>query len=141
MTEGARYETFAHAADVGVRGVGPDPASAFEQAALALTSAITDPTIVAARTRVAIACSAPDLEILLFDWLNAVIAEMSARKVLFGRFSVRIEGNTLRGEALGERVDVERHQPAAEPKGATLTSLSVRRTESGEWIAECVVDV
>lgn len=78
---------------------------------------------------------------LLVDWLNSLILEMSARKVLFGRFAARIEGNELVGQAFGEPVDVERHQPATEPKGATLTGLSVRRAENGEWIAECVVDV
>jgi len=36
-------ELFPHGADIGVRGVGPTRASAFEQAALALTSAITNP--------------------------------------------------------------------------------------------------
>ncbi len=38
-----RWEHFEHGADIGVRGIGPTPASAFEQAALALTAVITDP--------------------------------------------------------------------------------------------------
>jgi tRNA nucleotidyltransferase (CCA-adding enzyme) len=36
-------ELFPHGADVGVRGIGPTSDAAFEQAALALTSAVTDP--------------------------------------------------------------------------------------------------
>ena len=41
-----RWEHFEHGADVGVRGIGPTPASAFEQAALALTAVITEPDAV-----------------------------------------------------------------------------------------------
>ena len=37
-------------------------------------------------------CEAPDLELLFVEWLNAIIYEMAVRKMLFGRFSVRIEG-------------------------------------------------
>ena len=136
-----RWEHFPHDADVGVRGIGPDPASAFEQAAVALTAAVTDPALVEPLERVTVACTAPDLELLLTDWLNAVVGEMSARKMLFSRFRVCIEGLTLHGEAWGEKADRPRHQPATEPKGATYTALSVRRGEDGAWTAECVVDV
>ena len=68
---GARWEHFEHGADIGVRGFGATKASAFEQAALALTAVITDPGAVEARERVSIACEAPDAELLLADWLNA----------------------------------------------------------------------
>lgn len=42
------WEHFEHGADIGVRGIGATKASAFEQAALALTGVITDPQHVAA---------------------------------------------------------------------------------------------
>ncbi len=136
----ARWEHFPHLADVGVRGIGPTKASAFEQAALALTAAITEPAGVAARARVEIACRAPDDELLLAEWLNALIYEMATRKMLFSRFAVRIRDHALSGEAWGEPIDRERHEPAAEAKGATLTALKVAE-ENGAWVAQCVVDV
>jgi tRNA nucleotidyltransferase (CCA-adding enzyme) len=77
---------------------------------------------------------------LLVDWLNALIYEMATRKWLFGRFSVRIEGNRLHGQVWGEPVDIARHQPAVEIKGATYTSLRVAQ-EDRVWIAQTVVDV
>ena len=86
-------------------------------------------------------CESPDVEMLLIEWLNALVFEMATRDMLFGRFEVRIEGNRLDGAAWGERVSLERHQPAVEIKGATYTGLSVRRQENGEWSARCVVDV
>jgi SHS2 domain-containing protein len=138
---GSQWEHFAHGADIGVRGIGRTPAEAFEQAALALTAVITDPATVAANTPVDIACEAPDLELLLVDWLNALVYEMQVRKMLFGRFEVSIDGTRLAARAWGEPVDIARHRPAVEVKGATYTQLAVRRLDDGRWLAQCVVDV
>ncbi|MDD5330159.1 MAG: archease [Sulfuricella sp.] len=135
------WQHFPHQADIGVRGVGPTPAAAFEQAALALTAVVTDPARVAPEEAVEIACEAPDDELLLADWLNALILEMATRRMLFRRFSVSLDGHRLRATAWGERVNVARHQPAVEIKGATYTELKVGRIEAGLWLAQCVVDV
>lgn len=135
------WEHFPHDADMGVRGVGRTLAEAFEQAGLALTAVVTDPESVASEASVAIDCEAEDQELLLFDWLNAVVYEMATRDMLFGRFEVRIENARLRATAWGEPVRVEKHQPAVEVKGATYTGLRVGRDERGRFTAECVVDV
>ncbi|MFQ5959094.1 MAG: archease [Alphaproteobacteria bacterium] len=136
-----RWEHFAHVADVGVRGLGPTKEAAFEQAALAMTAVIAEPATVAPREAVEIACSAPDDGLLLADWLNALIFEMATRNMLFGRFSVHIDGGVLTATAWGEPVDVARHAPGVEIKGATLTALDVRESPEGGWIVQCVVDV
>jgi tRNA nucleotidyltransferase (CCA-adding enzyme) len=102
---------------------------------------VTDPASVAAVQAVDIRCEAPDNELLLVDWLNALILEMAARHMLFGRFDVALDGPRLHATAWGEAVDRQKHQPAVEIKGATYTELSVARTESGQWLAQCVVDV
>jgi tRNA nucleotidyltransferase (CCA-adding enzyme) len=137
----ARWEHFIHVADVGVRGYGPTMAAAFEQAAMALTAVITEPDSVVPRAAVEISCEAPDSEILLADWLNALVFEMATRGMLFGRFEVVIKGNRLTARAFGERVDVQRHSPAAEVKGATLSELEVTQDADGSWHAQCIVDV
>lgn len=125
---------------MGVRGVGATKAQAFEQAALALTAVVTDPRTIEARQGIDVECEAPDDELLLADWLNSLIFEMSTRKMLFSRFSVQLDGRRLRGQAWGESVDPARHHPAVEIKGATYTALRVAQ-ESGEWLAQTVVDV
>lgn len=125
---------------MGVRGVGATLSEAFEQAALAMTGAVTDPQSVEPREEVAIECEAPDRELLLVEWLNALVYEMAVRKMLFSRFEVQLDGNRLHGRAWGERVEPARHYPAVEVKGATYTALRVAE-EGGEWIAQTVVDV
>jgi SHS2 domain-containing protein len=136
----AHWQHFPHAADIGVRGIGSTKAAAFEQAALAMTAAIADPSRIDARDMVQIDCQAPDDELLLVDWLNGLIYEMSAHKMLFSRFSVEFDDGRLHGRAWGESVDVSRHHPAVEIKGATYTALRVA-SENGHWVAQTVVDV
>jgi tRNA nucleotidyltransferase (CCA-adding enzyme) len=138
----AHWEHFDHGADIGVRGFGATKAAAFEQAALAMTGVVTEPTAVAPCEAVPIACDAPDDELLLTAWLNAVVHEMAMRQVQFGRFEVVIDGRHLAPLAHGEPTDVARHRPAVEVKGATLTSLRVAPSDDGTgWVAQTVVDV
>jgi SHS2 domain-containing protein len=136
-----RWEHFEHGADIGVRGWGSSLARAFEQAAVAMTGVITDVTTVAPSEAVSVRCEAPDAELLLVDWLNALVYEMGTRNMLFSRFEVTIDGARLAGRAWGESVDVPRHQPAVEVKGATYTELKVAQQPDGVWFAQCVVDV
>lgn len=135
------WEHFRHGADIGVRGCGDSRQEAFEQVALALSAVIVDPTVVRTETPIAIRCEAPDDELLLIDWLNALIYEMATRQILFGRFDVSLAGHTLAARAWGESVDRELHQPTVEIKGATYTELRVGQRGDGTWVAQCVVDV
>lgn len=136
-----RAEHFPHAADIGVRGVGRTQDEAFAQAAMALFAAVTDIDAVRSETCIAIQCEAPSDALLLVDWLNALIYHMAVDHMLFGQFNVTIDGHRLKAQAWGERIDVARHAPAVEPKGATYTALKVERGADGAWLAQCVVDV
>jgi tRNA nucleotidyltransferase (CCA-adding enzyme) len=138
---GTYWEHFPHQADMGIRGVGPTRERAFEEAALAMTAIVTNPENVAEDSAVTISCEAPDDELLLVDWLNALIFEMASRHMLFSRFEVKLDGQNLNGTAWGETVDPEKHQPAVEIKGATYTELKVAQRDHGDWLAQCVVDV
>lgn len=137
----SRWEHYAHGADIGIRGIGPTLEKAFEQTALALAGVITDPSCVEPREEVSIECQAPDAELLLVDWLNALIYEMAVRRLILGRFRVSVEDDRLHGTAWGEEADVTRHEPAVEVKGATYTDLFVGQTLDNCWVAQCVVDV
>lgn len=141
MPAALHYALFPHDADVGIRGYGKTPAEAFENAAMAMTAIVTEPTEVGGVSSVQVSCGAPDLSLLLVDWLNALIYEMATRGMLFGRFEVHISDGRLKGTAWGEAVDRARHQPAAEPKGATYTEAQVTQDDAGVWTAQCVVDV
>jgi SHS2 domain-containing protein len=141
MAGTAHWEHFPHQADVGVRGLGATLEQAFEQAALALTAVITDLDIVAPTEMIQLSCMAPDDELLLVDWLNSLVYEMVTRNMLFSRFEVHMDGNHLTANVWGEALEVARHHPAVEIKGATYTALKVAQQPDGSWLAQCVVDV
>ena len=135
------WEHFHHLADIGVRGAAPTLEEAFEDAAVALMAVICDPGKVAPKISVEIRCDAPETDILLADWLNALIYEMDVRKMLFSKFRVHINGENLSAVAWGEKADPARHQTAVEVKAATYMELKVVKNTDGQWIAQCVVDV
>jgi len=140
-----RWEHFRHGADIGVRGLGRTREQAFEQAALALAAVVAEPARIREAESVELSCAAPDAELLLVDFLNALIYQMATRRLLFGRVEVHMQQTAdalrLEARAWGEAVDVARHEPAVEVKGATLTALAVAPDAGGGWLAQCVVDV
>ena len=135
------WEHFAHGADIGVRGRGATLDEAFAQAATALTAVVTEPSGVHPLEALHVQCRMREPELLLYEWLNSLVYLMSTRRMLFSRFEVRVNGDRLEAEVHGEPVDVARHAPAVEVKGATLTELVVRREPDGRWVAQCVLDV
>jgi SHS2 domain-containing protein len=136
-----RWEHFPHDADMGIRGFGATPAKAFEQAALAMTAVITDLGLVRLEKEIEIEFEAPKLDLLLIDWINALVFEMADKRMVFGAFRVDISNGRLKGKAKGETVSRERHAPAVEVKGATFTELAVVEERPGFWRAQCVIDV
>ena len=135
------WEHFSHDADIGVRGFAPTREQAFEEVALALMNVITDVERVQPQQSVEMSCEGDRLEVLLVEWLNALIFEMATTKMLFSRFVVTIDGGKLRAQAWGEPIDFLRHELVVEVKGATYTELKVEQEPDGRWIAQCVVDV
>jgi SHS2 domain-containing protein len=133
------YGYFEHDADVGVCGRGPTVEDAFAEAARATFAIQADLGSVQRRERVDIEFEEDEIELALVRWLNALLAASRDRGLALREFGVAREGGHWRGWAEGERW----HDGLArgtEVKGATLTMLSVIRSDAG-WEARCVVDV
>ncbi len=137
---GVNYETFEHEADIGIRGFGGTIAEAFENAALALYSVMVNVQAIEPKEKRSVTVSAPDRELLLIEWLNALLSLSDIERMVFSKFEVKIDGTALIGMAWGEGLDRERHQPHVEIKGATYYMLKVIE-EDGRFVAQCVVDV
>ena len=118
------WEHFEHGADIGVRGYGDTMPAAFEQAALAMTAVVSDPASIEPHDEVEIECDAPDQELLLVDWLNAIIYEMATRRMLFSRFDVRVE---LAKAIAVEPVQLDRKVGAVEENDSSLFSRPLAR--------------
>ncbi len=138
---GKYWENYVHDSDIGVRGIGASIEEAFEQAATALTAIITNPLNVDHLEELDIACDAPDQDLLLVEWLDAIIHQMFTRNMLFSRFAVKITENQLQAHLWGEALNLHKHHPAVEIKGVTCLDLHVLEDETGTWLAQCVVKV
>lgn len=137
---GISYETFEHEADIGIRGYGDSLEEAFAHAAAAMYSVMVDLSRVEPKEKRTVTASAGDHEILLVEWLNALLALSDIERMVFSRFEVKVSGTSLTGSAWGEPLDRERHEPNVEVKGATYHLLNVSKMD-GRYIAQCVVDV
>ncbi len=135
-----QYETFEHEADIGIRGFGDSVEEAFENAAAALYSVMVNIGNIRQKETRAVTVSAPDRELMLVEWLNALLALSDIERMVFSKFEVTISGNALKGKAWGEKLDRDRHETRVEVKGATYHMLGVKE-QDGRYSAQCVVDV
>jgi tRNA nucleotidyltransferase (CCA-adding enzyme) len=134
------WQHFSHQSDIGIKAEAEIISRAFEDAAMALTAIVTDPSNVETVQPVNFDVVGENEEDLFFHFMSKIIYEMDVLKMLFGRYEVKIEDLRLTAIAWGEKVNFERHSPAVEPKAVTLNQLSVKE-ENGKWICQCVVDV
>lgn len=140
------YETFEHKADIGVKGIGDNVEEAFQEAAKALFSVEVSVLTVEKKTKIKVRCDAANLEELLVEWLNALLAQASIHNMVFSDFSLKIKAKDtqyeLDGFAIGEKLDVKKHKPGIEIKAATYSQLKVyQELETKKWVAQCIVDV
>src|SRR3972149_4241658 len=103
------WEHFPHEADMGIRGIGRTRDEAFEQAALAMTAVITDPSQVDTTEMVEITRQAPADELLLVDWLTPLFYELATRNRLSSRFEAPVQDHVLTPRASGEPMNTAKH--------------------------------
>ncbi len=133
-----------HTADVAIRAWGRTVDEAFAEAALAMFAKMVRTDFVRPAVTREVALCAPTLRGLLVEWLAALLVPKDLEDLVFSRFDVEVRtvgaGFKLRGQAHGEPLDPERHQPSGEVKGVTYLGLDVHE-DGGVWYAEVVVDV
>lgn len=134
------WEHFSHQADVGIKAQADSLDIAFEEAAIGLIAIVTDPAQISPAECMQIECKAENLEMLFFEWLSAIVYEISTSRMLFSKFEVSINDLKLSAKMWGERIDFIKHDPAVEPKAVTFNQLAVTEKD-GKWTVQCVIDV
>jgi SHS2 domain-containing protein len=135
------FETFDHTADLGLRVRAPDLDTLFAEAAAALFSVIvTDLGSVKPTVQREVHLPADDMELLLFDWLKALLYWFDCEHLLFGKFEAKLTEAGLTGIAWGEPLERARHQLEHEVKAITYHGLCVEQSPEG-WQAEIIVDI
>ena len=134
------WEHFSHGADIGIRGRGKSITEAFEMAAIALTAIETELSLVCPEIEVDIEIEEEEIELLFFCFLNELVFQMDSKGMIFSKINLDIHEHRLYGRLFGEFLNLKKHHPVVEVKGATFTELKVKR-DGYQWTAQCVVDV
>lgn len=137
----AAFELLEHTADIGFRVEAADLRELFEAAAQALVSVAMDNRRVTAAKSVVISANGDSRESLLVNWLNEVVYVLDGERMAITRCKVQeLTGTHLRGAALGEPRDPERHPARMVVKGVTYHQLRIEQSERG-WFCEVYLDV
>lgn len=139
------YEYLPHPADVRFRASGNTLEEAFEQAALAMFNVIIpDISTIKPERSVDIELESEGLDNLLYEYLSELLYRFEVEEIVFGKFHVDsiIRNDTvyhLKGRAIGEDIDMDRHVFDTEVKAVTYHQLSVKQEGEG-FITHVIVD-
>lgn len=135
------YEVIEHTADVGLVARGGDMRELFVNAGLGMLSLMVDLDGVEPREERQIEIRARDREGLLVRWLTELLYFLDAEEMLFRRLEIEeLSDIHLRGRALGERIDRERHRLHFGVKAVTRHLLEIA-PEDGGYRATILFDI
>ena len=130
-------------ADCAIELEGRDLDDLFETAAAALAALMVEPATVSQTVERTLTVTAPELDLLLYDWLSELIYRKDRDREVFTRVQARVTGAgpfQVRAEARGGPIDPARTLLGADPKAVTLHQFAVVRVNGG-WRARVVIDV
>lgn len=137
------FEFFDHTGDIGVRIEAPNLAGLFEQAAVAMTDALTTASTVEPRSSDELSLESPELDLLLVDWLSELLFRFETRGWLVARATVEIVSTgvyRLGARIEGEPLDPNRHALKVLLKAVTYHGLEVKQ-HGDVWVANIIFDL
>ena len=138
------YQFFDHTGDIGAALSGRSVDQLFASAAAAFTDSITPLEGVEPRRPEEVDVAAPELDLLLVDFLSELLYRFDTRGWLTREAQVDVRpqdgGWQLEGTLLGEKHDPARHPVRVLIKAVTYHKLEVAERE-GTWTANVVFDI
>lgn len=135
------YKTFDHTADLGLSVTGRQKGELFANAAVAVFDIITDLGRVETRETRRISVEGDSPEDLLINFLREILYLYNGEHWLIREIRVtRIGDKEIEAEALGEPLDLRKHEINKEIKAVTYHQARVRKTPGG-WEARVIFDV
>jgi SHS2 domain-containing protein len=140
-----RYEFLEEVAlaDCAVEVDGNDLDDLFATAASALAEVMVDPATVPSTVERTIIVTAPQLDLLLYDWLSELIYRKDRDREVFTRAEVCVTGTgpfQLTARVQGGVIDPELMALRADPKAVTFHQFALERNGQG-WRARIVIDI
>jgi SHS2 domain-containing protein len=122
-----KFRLIGHTADIGLAASGKTLDEAFAGAACGMFSIMAELKNVRESESRRVELNAPDVEALLFDWLNSLLYYFDTEGLIFKRFDVTLKDNRLDATCRGEKYDPARHRLKLGVKSATYHMLEVDR--------------
>ena len=133
-------------ADMAFEAEGDSLLALFDAATQALIQSLADPASVDQTWQQTIEMEEPDIDTLLFEWLNRLVYLKDAQGVVFHHATLALQGAPdqsawrLHAELVGAPVDQTRQELRSDVKGVTKHLYAVTQTGTG-WKARVVLDV
>lgn len=130
-------------ADCAVEVRGSDLDDLFATAAAALAEVMVDPATVPRTVERTITLTAPELDLLLYDWLSELIYRKDRDGEVFTRADVSVSGTgpfQLTARVQGGVIDPSVTALRADAKAVTFHQFALERADSG-WRARVVIDI
>ncbi|MEM2839070.1 MAG: archease [Thermoplasmata archaeon] len=126
-----RYETVNHTADVMIKAYGNDLETSFANAAYGMFDQLADLSRVEPREKFRIEIEGRDREQLLVDFLSELLYLFDTELVLLKEFDLKYDGEVLRAEARGERIDKKKHRMKQALKAVSYHAIDVQPEKKG----------
>jgi SHS2 domain-containing protein len=122
------FKILEHPADVGIEAYGETMEKAFEHAAAALVSLITDPRAISARETRVIEIHAKDQEQLLVKWLSELLYLYDAFGFLAAKTEMeKLTSISLKSKVRGETFDAKVHPARIDVKAITYHQIAIEK--------------
>ena len=112
----------------------------FQDSALATTEVMVDTKTVEPKVKKEIKLDSSDTEMLLYDFLSEIIFFKDAEELLFSKFDVKLDRNSLEASLSGEKIDRQKHSLRTDVKAVTLYRFKLWK-EGSLWKASFVLDI
>jgi SHS2 domain-containing protein len=135
------FDTFEHAADIGLAARGATLEELFTNAAMGLVDLMVEPAGLQDAIRLEVNVRATDRDALLVAWLNELLYLLDSQRFLPRRCLItRMTGTELDAELWGDHVDPGRHSLRRLVKAATYHGLQISRHDHG-WESRVILDL
>jgi SHS2 domain-containing protein len=130
-------------ADCAMEVEGDDLDDLFATAAAAVAELMVDPATVPLTVERSVSLTAPELDLLFYDWLSELIYLKDSEQLVFPVASVRVQSGApclLTARLSGGAIDREHTGLRADPKAVTFHQFTVEPSARG-WRARVVIDI
>ena len=135
------YELLDHTGDLGIRVWAADVRGIFQEAARALFDIITDLDKIEVHVDVEVAVNGLGQEELLVAWLNELLYLYEVEDLLLCDFTItEIDEGSIKGVAMGEEFDEDRHDIKTSIKAVTYHQVEITEKDGG-WQAQVIFDI